>query len=228
MKIVKWLAIILIGIPLLITGCFGQVETATAPEPTMPPSSESEPTPPPQVRLTAKEAYDIALNHATAEFGEVYLSQIRAGYATIVHGWPRDIADGCSDEWSVSFRKQYGEDQWAGILLTVENGEVTYSAEGEPYPLRGSTWADYVLNFTVDVSKWNITSPEAVKIAEAAGGAEFRLLMLCLTAHWQDPKWYIVFGPVSTEKGEHPGFAVEVNAANGEVISTKPKTFQIY
>lgn len=184
-------------------------------------------TPVPQVRLTAKEAYSIALDHATAEYGDVYLSEERAGYATIIHGWPRNIGDGRSDEWSVSFDRRGEGNQWVGIHVKVENDEVTYSAEGEPYPLYG-TWEDHVLNNTVDVNRWNIDSPEAVKIAEEAGGAEFRLLMVCLMPHWQRPYWYIVFGPATMEKGERPGLAVEINATNGEVISTRAKTFEIY
>jgi hypothetical protein len=216
----KYLALALVLLTLITAGACTQPEEA----PTVP--EETTPAPSPQVRITAKEAYDIALSHATIEYGDVYLSEIRAGYATIIYGRLRNLAGGLSEEWSVSFIRQGGEDQWIGILVTVENGEVTYSAEGEPYPLYGETWADYVRSWTVDLNKWNIDSPEAVEIAEEAGGAEFRLLMLNLTPYGNC--WHVVFGPATMEKGEHPGLAVQINAENGEVISTETRTFEIY
>ena len=224
MKILKWCPITLLAIPLLMAACAAPVETPVSQEttPTKPAPATSTP-----VRLTAREAYEIALAHATAKYGDVYLSEIRAGYATIIRGRPRNVAGGRSEEWSVSFRKLGEENQWVGILVTVKNGDVTHSAEGKPYPLRG-TWADYVRNSTIDVNKWKISSPEAVRIAEEAGGAEFRLLMLVLAPHWQGPYWYLVFGPATTEKGKHPGLSLRINAADGEVISTRTKTFEIY
>ena len=227
MKILKWLTIMVIAIPLLITGCIGPAETPTAPKPTPTPT----PSPAPQVRLAAKEAYEIALNHATAKYGEIYLSSfegLRAGYATIYRGRPRYLAEGRSDEWKITFNKPTEPQEYISIYVTVKNGEVTRISESKPLSFSSGTWADQLPYLTIDVEKWNIDSPEAVKIAEEAGGAEFTLLMLSLISSREYPKWRGIFGPSTTEKGEHPGLAVEINATNGEVIKTETKTFKVF
>jgi len=92
MTILKWLIIIVIVIPLLITACVA-------------------PAPAPQVRPTAKEAYKMALNHATAKYEDIYLlylSGLRVSYVTIYSGQPSYLAEGRSDDWRIIFAKPTG------------------------------------------------------------------------------------------------------------------------
>lgn len=191
------------------------------------PSPTPTPTPAPTVRLTAKEAYDIALNHAAAKYGDVYLSSLSAGYATIYRGQPRYLAEGRSDEWRAVFTKYTGPQEYTMIFTTVENGEITWSSESDPSSLSYGTWEEHLPYNTIDVESWNIDSSEAVRIAEEAGGAEFTLLMLILSGTVENTRWRVIFGPSTMAKGEHPGLAVEINATSGEVIKTETKTFKI-
>jgi len=110
----------------------------------------------------------------------------------------------------------------------VKNGKITRSLESDPLSFSYGTGEDRLPYETLDVEGWNIDSPEAVRIADEAGGAEFILVMLALSGTVEYPRWQVVFGPSTTEKGEHPGLAVEINATSGEVVKTETETFKIY
>lgn len=204
MTILKWLIIIVIAIPLLITAC---VAPASAP----------------QVRPTAKEAYEMALNHATAKYEDVYLlylSGLRVSYVTIYSGQPSYLAEGRSDDWKITFAKPTGPQEYIKIFTTVKSGEITQTLESDPLSLSSLTWEEQLPYLTVDTQNWNIDSPEAVRIAMEVSGDGLSLLMLALINDVKYPKWRIVFAPPPGEKGGYSELKVEINATNGEVINS--------
>jgi len=178
--------------------------------------------------LTAREAYDLAVERAREDYGNVYLKQLTAGGGTVGLSTLKEKVgdDGRACKWDVVF--VHPDDQtYLQILAVVENNEVRWISAGKPLKIYGE-WDNFVRVWTLDVEKCKVTGAEAVRIADENGGDKFTRIMLRLVKEGGCPRWIVAFGPSTREKGKHPGLFIRINGETGEVTGKKTKMYHVH
>jgi len=184
--------------------------------------------------LGAREAYDLAVERASASYGKVHLWQLTAGGGTVGLSTLYEKVDdeGRATKWEVEFF--HPEDGTiVQVYVVVENGGVESVSVSEPME-KYFEWNHYLKYDLVDIETVKITSADAVRIANENGGNEFTRIMLRLVKSQLPstgevyPEWIVAFGPGTREEGEHPGLIIRINAETGEVVDKETKMYHIY
>ncbi len=202
-----------------------------------PTASSPATTPSPAVagRLTIREAFDMAYERASAEYDDLYLLTMGAGAQIISFekGKP-PVGEGRSQNWLVSFARQRTEKTYSLVIVNIRGGVITNFYEGEgTLEVREASWEDFARKHLVDISRWNIDSPQAVEIAKKSDGEglavmffafEYYLLTLGGQPIAESPIYKIGLGPTTGEAG--PGLNVWIDPADGTVLRTSETTWR--
>jgi len=180
-------------------------------------------------RLTVKEAFDMAYQRASAEYDDLHLLTIGAG-GTVVgfkEGEP-PIGEGRSENWLVTFAKKRTETTYDIVIVNIRGGVITNFYEGGgTLEVREASWQDFARKNLVDISKWNVDSPEAVEIAKKSDGEGLEPLFFALegfTTIADYPIYQIGLGPVTGKGGT--GLNVFMDPTDGTVLSTGETTWR--
>jgi len=209
------------------SGCVKQGQRSPQEIPA-PETSTSTPTPALKL-MTAREAYDLAVEHAREEYGSVYLYQLTAGGGTVGLSTLKQKVgdDGRASSWDVNFMLFHPDNGTRVLVLAViENGEVTRVSTSKPLEMYFDL-DSYLRSDLIDMEKVKVSGAEAVRIADENGGGEFTRIMLRLVKTGGHPRWIVAFGPGTREKGEHPGIFIRIDAETGEVVGKKTKMYHI-
>jgi hypothetical protein len=226
----KTIAVVLATLMLLsVAACESRTEL-----PPSSPGSEAAPAPAvmPQARLAAKEAGEMAYEHASAQYDEkLYLCEVKAGGTVMVthqkgHG---AVEGGCEDTWSVVLHRHDSESTYTQILVGIRENEVASCNEAGTFGVYGGSWERHTETKIFDISQLNtlVDSPRAVEIAQECGaeGLGPMFVRLGRTIAYENKLVYIVIlGPVSGEGGA--GLKVNIDATDGTVLGTEETTWK--
>lgn len=219
------LAVVLITGIILASGCIGQEDQR---EGSREPAATKETQP--EKLLTAREAYDLAVERAREEYGSVYFYQLTAGGGTVGLTTLRQKVgdDGRAPSWDVDFKSFHPDNgTYLQVFVAVENGEVTRVSPGKPLEMYFDL-DRYLRTDVIDMEGVKVSGADAVRIADENGGSEFTRIMLRLVKSSAGyPYWIVAFGPGTLEKGEQLGLFVRINAETGEVVGKETKTYHI-
>ncbi|MCK4327039.1 MAG: hypothetical protein KAW41_01030 [Candidatus Diapherotrites archaeon] len=178
--------------------------------------------------VTAREAFDMAYERASAEFGDVHLRDIGAGGTVVGHKKGHAaVEDGRSDTWIVTFEKKQSDNTFTLVFAVINKGELLSGGFGcyegkDAMEISEGSWEEHAGKRLADTSKWNIDSPEAVEIAKQQTGLE-GLGAMSVTADYNYlvadyPVYDIRLGPVSGEGGK--GLVAYIDMNDGSVLKT--------
>ena len=224
MKLVKFVSVIAIVVLLLMISCAGSPETPDVPAPAS--------TPTPQPELTAKEACEMAYEHASAKYDEkLYLSEVVAGGTVIVFHKMRHgaVEGGYEDTWDVRFDRRDSQSSRTRVQVLIREGEVARCSETGTYGVSGGGWERHTQTQVVDISQLNALwdSPEAVNIAQERGDEGLGPMFVRLArsvACERKLVYTVILGPVTGE-GE-AGLKVYIDATDGTVLKTEEATWK--
>ncbi|MBC8274287.1 MAG: hypothetical protein H8E40_04880 [Chloroflexi bacterium] len=228
LKLVKFVSTIAIAVLLLVLSCAVPPETPDVPAPASIPT----PTPTPQPELAAKEACEMAYEHASAKYDEkLYLSEVKAGGTVVVthkmgHG---AVEGGYEDTWDVVLHRRDSQSSYTQVLVYIRKGEVDHCSEAGTFGVYGGSWERHTQTQAVDISQLNalLDSPEAVNIAQERGdeglGPMFVRLGRSVTCE-RKLVYSVILGPVTGEGGA--GLEVYIDATGGTVLKIKETTWK--
>jgi uncharacterized membrane protein YkoI len=227
LRVLLWLTVLILMIGLV--GVYALIQVAKKEAPRVAATLKAMPTPTAEKLLTARQAYDLAVERARGQYGSVYLDELNAGGGTIgITTLNKKVDDdGRASSWDVYFMR-FDPDAQSYILVfvVVENGEVARISDSKPLKMYSDL--DHYLKYeSVDMERVKISGADAVRIADENGGDKFTRIMLKLTQSSGQPIWIVAFGPGSREKGEHPGLTIWIDAETGEVVSKETEMYHI-
>ena len=229
LKLVKFVSTIAIAVLLLVLSCAVPPETPDVPAPASIPT----PTPTPQPELAAKEACEMAYEHASAKYDEkLYLSEVKAGGTVVVthkmgHG---AVEGGYEDTWDVVLHRRDSQSSYTQVLVYIRKGEVDHCSEAGTFGVYGGSWERHTQTQAVDISQLNalLDSPEAVNIAQERGdeglGPMFVRLGRSVVTLERKLVYTVILGPVTGEGGA--GLKVYIDATGGTVLKIKETTWK--
>ena len=225
-RVLTLLGVLIVGI-VLASGCItqeGQKESSK--EPAVTSTKEA----PHEKLLTARGAYDLAVERAREDYGSVYFYQLTAGGGTVGLSTLKQKVgdDGRASDWKVDFKLFHPDNKtYIQVFVAVENGEVARVSTGKPLEMYFDL--DHYLKFDlIDMERWKISGADAVRIADENGGDEFtRIALRLVKSSAGYPRWIVAFGPSTREKGEQPGLVIRINAETGEVVGKETKMYHI-
>ena len=200
--------------------------------PSASPGAETAPAPTPQPELAAKEACEMAYEHASAKYDEkLYLSEVIAGGTVIVthkmgHG---AVEGGYDDTWDVVLHRRDSQSSYTQVLVLIRKGEVGHCNEAGTFGVYGGSWERHAQTQVVDISQLNavLDSPEAVNIAQEQGDEGLGPMFVRLgrsVACERKLVYTVILGPVTGEGGA--GLEVYIDATDGTVLKTEEATWK--
>jgi len=200
--------------------------------PSASPGAETAPAPTPQPELAAKEACEMAYEHASAKYDEkLYLSEVIAGGTVIVthkmgHG---AVEGGYDDTWDVVLHRRDSQSSYTQVLVIIRKGEVDYCDEAGTFGVYGGSWERHTQAKVVDISQLNalLDSPEAVNIAQERGDEGLGPMFVRLgrsVACERKLVYIVILGPVTGRGGA--GLEVYIDATDGTVLRTEETTWK--
>lgn len=186
----------------------------------------------PQAQVTAKEAGEMAYEHASAQYDEkLYLCEVKAGGTVVVthqkgHG---AVEGGYEDTWSVVIHRYDSGSSYTQILVGIQENEVNYCNEAGTFGVYGGSWERHTEAEIFDISQLNtlLDSPQAVEIAQEHGAEGLGPMFVRLgrnIAYGGKLAYTVILGPVSGEGGA--GLKVYIDATDGTVLGTEETTWK--
>jgi len=226
----KTIAVVLATLMLLsVAACESQTELPS-------PSPGAETTPSsavmPQAQLTAKEAAEMAYEHASAQYNEkLYLCEVKAGGTTFVthrkgHG---AVEGGYENTWSVMLHRRDPEDTYTQISVHIRENEVASCNEAGTFGAYGGSWEKHSEAKVFDISQLDtlVDSPQAVEVAQEQGAEGLGPMFVRLgrnVAYGRKLAYMVILGPVSGEGGA--GLKVYIDATDATVVGTEETTWK--
>ena len=202
--------------------------------PSVSPGAETAPapTPTPQPELAAKEAGEMAYEHASAKYDEkLYLYEVTAGGTVVVthkmgHG---AVEGGYDDTWDVVLHRRDSQSSYTQVLVLIRKGEVVHCGEAGTFGVSGGNWERHTQTQVVDISQLNalLDSPEAVNIAQERGDEGLGPMFVRLgrsVACERKLVYIVILGPVTGRGGA--GLKVYIDATDGTVLKTEETTWK--
>ncbi len=125
------------------------------------------------------------------------------------------------------FRKAAHREAYSLVTVNIWGGVITnyYGGEGT-LEISEANWQEFARRWLVDISKWNIDSPQAVEIAKKSDGEDLEPMFFAFEYFGgiaETPVYKIGLGPATGEGG--PGLNVHINPADGTVLRTYKTTW---
>lgn len=205
------LGVLAVGV-ILASGCIWQPEA-----PTQKPSAAA------ARELTAKEAFNLAYEHASAEFDNLYLRTLGSG-GTVVgfRTGQAPVEGGRSGNWLVTFERKKTENNYTLVTVNIRGGVIPHKcSESKELEITEADWGEHARKRLVDISKWEVDSPRAVELAKQGADEGLGTMSFAVDYYYNiadAPVYSVILGPLTGDGGA--GVTAYIDLTDGTVLKT--------